>query len=87
MLYSFDFTGLWVYALLDKENHKQVAIILKDPDLKDELKLERQVNCADKIIAWTRNNVKCKGFIGCIYLGDIHKDFQTVQTNWLADNF
>lgn len=51
MLYSFDFTGLWVYALLDKENHKQVAIILKDPDLKDELKLERQVNCADKIIA------------------------------------
>ncbi len=61
MLYSLESAGLWDHTLPDKENPKPVAIILKDKGLEDDVELERQEKRADKIIAWPKNNVKCKG--------------------------
>lgn len=56
----------------------------KDKDLEDDAKLERQEKRADKIIAWTKNNVKCKGYIGRMCLSHIQQEFQAVKTDWLA---
>ena len=76
--------GLWDHTLSDKENPKPVVIVLKGEDLKDDAKLERQEKRADKIIAWSKNNVKCKSCIGRMCLGNIQQEFQAVNTDWLA---
>ncbi len=84
MRYSLESAGLWDHTLPDKENPQPVAIILKDKELEDDVKIERQEKRADKIIAWTKNNVKCKGYIGRMCLGHIQQEFQAVITDWLA---
>ena len=84
MRYSLESAGLWDHTLSDEENPKPVAIILKGEALNDDAKLERQEKRADKILAWTKNNVKCKGYIGRMCLGHIQQEFQAVKTDWLA---
>ena len=86
MRYSLESAGLWDHTLSDQENPKPVAIILKGEDLEDDAKLERQEKRADKIHAWTKNNVKCKRYIGCMCLGHIQQESQAVKTDWLAHN-
>ena len=71
MRYSLKSIGLWDYTLSDIENPKPVAIILLSKDLKNNTKLEHQKKRRDKIIAWTKNNVKWKSYIRCICLGHI----------------
>ncbi len=61
-----------------------MAIILKDKELKDDVKLESKDKCADKIIAWIKNNVKYKDYISSISLVHIQKQLQSVNTDWLA---
>lgn len=51
MRYFPEFAGLWDHTLLDNENPKPIAIILKDKELQDDDKLEYQEKRADKIIA------------------------------------
>ncbi len=70
MRYSLESARLWDHTLPDKENPKPVAINLKDKELEDDVKLERKEKRAEKIIAWTKNNIKCKGYIGRMYLGN-----------------
>ena len=84
MRYSFKSAGYWDHTFPDEENPKSVAIILKDKQLKDDVKLERQEKHADKIIVWTKNNVKCKGYIGRICFGHIQQVFQAVKTELLT---
>ena len=79
----------WVFRTLGphpprKKNTKPVAIILQDKVVEDDVKLKRKEKPADKIIAWTKNNVKCKGYIGCICLDHIQQEFQAVTTDWLT---
>ena len=76
MCYSFDFARFWNHTLLDNENPKPVAIVLKNKDLEDDAKLERQKKHADKIIAWSKNNVKCKDYINLMCLGHIQQKFR-----------
>lgn len=45
--------------------------VLKSDNLKNDVKLEYQEKRADKIFAQTKNIVKCKNYIGCIYFGHI----------------
>ena len=75
MHYSLESEGLWDHTFSDKESPKPVAFILKGKELEDDVKLERQKKRADKIIAWTNNNVKCKGYIGRMCLGHIQQEF------------
>ncbi len=84
MRHSLESARLWDHTLPDKENPKPVAIILKDKELEDDVKLERKEKLADKIIAWTKNNVKCKDYIDRMSLGHIQQEFQAVKTDWLA---
>ncbi len=86
MLYSLESAGLWYHTLPDKENPKPIAIIFKEKKLEDYVKLERQKNRVDMIIAWTKNNVQCKSYIGQMCLGHIQQEFQAVKTDWLANN-
>ncbi len=86
MRYSVEYGGLWDHTLPDKENAKPIAIIFKDKELEDDDKLERKEKRADKIIAWTKNNVKCKCYIGRMCLGHIQQEFQAVKTDWIAHN-
>ena len=75
MRYSLESASLWDHTLSDKENLKPVAIVLKNKDLKNDAKLERQKKRADKIPAWTKSNIKCKGYIGRICLSHIEQEF------------
>ena len=84
MRYSLESAGLWDHTLSDEENPKPVAIVVKDKDLEDDAKFERQEKRVDEIIVWTKNNVKCKGYIGRMCLGHIQQAFQAVKTDWLA---
>ena len=84
MQYFLESAGLWDHTLSDEENPKPVAIVLKAEALNDDAKLKRQEKRTDKIIAWTKNNVKCKGYIGCMGLGYIQQEFQAVKTDWAA---
>ena len=68
MQYSLESAGLWHHTLSDQEYPKPVAIILKSKDLKDNAKLECQEKRVDNIHAWTKNNVKCKGYMGTYVL-------------------
>ncbi len=86
MHFSFKFGGLLDQNILDKENSKLVAMILKDKKLEDDAKLERKEKRADKIIAWTKNDIKCKSYIGQMCLDHIQQEFQAVKTEWLAHN-
>lgn len=86
MRYSLESAGLSYHTLSDEENPKPVAIVLKDKDLEDDAKLERQEKRGDKIIAWTKNNIKCKVYIGRMCLGHIQQEFQAVKTDWAAHN-
>ena len=87
MRYSLESIGLWDYTLSDTENPKPVLIILKGEDLKNDAKLECQAKHADKIHAWTKNNVKCKGYIGRMCLSHLQQKFQAVKTDWLVHDF
>ena len=49
--HSLESVGLRNHIFSDTENLKLVAIVLLSEDLKNDTKLERQENCADKIIA------------------------------------
>lgn len=60
MYYSLESAKLWDHTLPNKENWKPVAIILKSKDFKDDAKFKHQKKYADKIIAWIKDNVKCK---------------------------
>lgn len=71
MQYSFEYAGLWDHTLSDTENPKPISIILKGKNVKDDAKFEHQEKCIDKIFAWTKNNVKYKGYIGHICFGHI----------------
>ncbi len=84
MHYSLQSRELWDQNFPDKENPKPVASILKDKELEDDVKLEHQEKRADKIIAWTKNNVKCKRYIGRIFLGYIQQEFQAVKMDRLT---
>ncbi len=84
MQYSLESAGLWDHTLSDTENPKPVVIVLLGKDLKNDTKLERQEKRADKIIAWTKNDVKCKGYIGRMCLGHIQQEFHAVKIEWLA---
>ena len=75
MRYSLKYAKLWDHTLSDTENPKPVTIVLLDEDLKNDTKLERQEKRADKIIAWTKNNVKCKGYIRRICFDHIQQEF------------
>ncbi len=79
MRYSLESARLCDHTLPDKENPKPVSIILKNKELEDDVKLDCQEKRADKIIAWTKNNVKCKS-----YIGHIQQEFHTVKMDWLA---
>ncbi len=81
MRYSLEFAGLWDHILREKKNPKPVAMILKDKELEDDVKLEVLKKREDNIIAWTKNNVTCKGYIGRIFPNQIQQEFQTVQTD------
>lgn len=71
MQYFCKFVGLWNNTLADKKNPKLLAIVFKDKDLENNAKLEHQEKYADKIIAWTKNNVKYKDYIGCMCFSHI----------------
>lgn len=81
MRYSLESVGLWDYTLSEEENPEPVAIVLKDKELEEDAKLERQEKRADKITAWTKINVKCRGYIGRIRLSHIQQEFQSVKTD------
>ncbi len=51
MRYSLGFARLWDHTLPGKENPKPVAIIFKDKELKEDVKLKREEKLADKMIA------------------------------------
>lgn len=55
----------------DNKNPKPIAIIFKEKELEDDAKLEHHEKYTDKIMAWTKNNVKCKDYIGCICFDNI----------------
>lgn len=59
-------------------------MILKGDDLNNDVKLEHQKKRVDKIIAWTKNNVKCKDYIGQMCIGHIQLEFQAVKADWAA---
>lgn len=84
MRYFLESAGLWDYTFADEANFKPKAIAPRNKDLEDHDKLERQQKCADKIIAWPKNNVKCKDYIGCMCLGHIKQKFQAVKTDWVT---
>ena len=84
MRYSLESAGLWDHILPNKKNPQLVAIIFKDKELEDEVKLECQEKRSDKIIALTKINVKCKGYISRICLCHIQQEFQAVKTDWLT---
>ncbi len=86
MRYSLESSRLWDHTLPDEENSKPVGLIFKDKELKDDVKLEHQKKRANKIIAWTKNNVKCKGYIGRICLSHIQQEFLAVKTDGLAND-
>ena len=86
MRYSLESVGLWDHTLSSQENPKPVAIVLKGEALNDNTKLERQEKLTDKIIAWTKNNVKCKGYICRMCFGHIQQEFQAVKIAWPAHN-
>ncbi len=47
MRYSLESARLWDHTPQEKENPKPVAIILKNKELEDDVKLERQEKRAD----------------------------------------
>lgn len=71
MQYFLKSEGLWDHTLSSQKNLKLVAIVFKGEALNNNAKLERQEKYMDKIIAWTKNNNKCKGYIGYMYLSHI----------------
>lgn len=84
MRYSLESAGLWDHTLPNAENPKPVPILLKGNDFDDDAKVDRQEKRADKITAWNKNNLKCKGYLGRMCLGHIQQEFQAVKTDWLA---
>lgn len=81
MQYSLKSTRLQDHILSNKENPKPVAIVLKGKALNDDTKLKCQEKRTEKIIGWTKNNVKYKNYIGYICLGHIQQEFQAVKTD------
>lgn len=75
MQYSLEFAGLWDNTLLEKENPEPVAIVFKGKAFNNDAKLKRQEKHTDKIIFWTKNNVKYKGYISRMCLGYIQQKF------------
>ena len=75
MQYSLKSAGLWNHTLSDIENPQPEPIVLKGKDLKDDAKFECQEKRVDKIHTWYKNNVKCKCYIGYIYLSHIQQEF------------
>ncbi len=71
---------------LTKKILSRGAIILKDKELEDHVKLERREKRAEKIIARIKNNIKCKGYISRICIDHIQQEFQAVKTDLLAQN-
>lgn len=65
-----------------QKDPKPVAINLKSKKLENNAKLERQKKRADKIPFSTKNNIKCKDYIGSICLGHIQQEFQAVWKNY-----
>ncbi len=86
MQYSLKSARLWDHTLLDTANSKLVTIVLLGKDLKNNTKFERQEKRTDKIIAWTKNNIKCKAYIGRMCLDHIQQEFQAVKIDWLTHN-
>lgn len=86
MQFSLESVYFWDHTLSDQENLKPVTMILKDENLNYNTKFERLEKQADKIIAWTKKNVKYNDYIGFIYLCHIQQEFQTVKIDWLAHN-
>ena len=84
MRYSLESARLWMYTLSVTKNPKPAPIILKKEDELDDAKVERQEKRMDKILAWTRSNSKCKGYIGRMCAPHIQQEIQAVKTDWLA---
>lgn len=64
-----------------------MPIVLKGKNLKDDAKLKSQEKRVDKIIAWIKNSVESKGYIGHICFIYIQQEFQSVKIDWLAHDF
>ena len=73
-----------MHILLVAENPKPAPIILKIEDELDDAKIKRQEKWMDKILAWTRSNLKCKRYIRHMCALHIQQEIQAVKTNWLA---
>lgn len=71
MQYYLQSVGFWDHILLANKNPKLVAIVLEDKDIKDDAKFKHQEKHTNKIITWTKNNVKCKTYLNHIYLSYI----------------
>lgn len=86
MRYSLESAGLWIHTLSVVENPKPALIILKKEDELNDAKVERQEKRMDQILAWTRSNSKCKGYIGRMCAPHIQQEIQAVETDWLAED-
>lgn len=58
-----------------------MAIVLKNKNIEVDVKLEHQKKHVDKIITWTKNNIKYKSYINCICLSHIQQKFQAIKTD------
>lgn len=86
MRYSLESAGLWIHTLSVVENPKPAPIILEKKDELNDAKVERQEKRMDKILAWTKSNSKCKGYIGRMCAPHIQQEIQAVKTDWLAED-
>lgn len=66
MQYFLNLVGLQDLTLSDIKNLNQVKKNLKDKELEDDPKFERQEKRSNKIITLIKNNVKCKVYIAYI---------------------
>lgn len=64
----------------------RIPILLKKEDKLDDAKVERQEQQTEKILAWTRSNWRCKGYIGRMCTPHIQQEIQAVNTDWLAED-
>ena len=69
--YFFESARLWDYIFSNIKHLKPLLIVFKGENFEDYAKLEYQKKHVDKILTWTKNNVKYKSYIYYICLGHI----------------
>lgn len=84
MYYSLKSAELWMHTLLVAKDLKPAPIIFKAEDKLDDAKIKCQEKQMEKILIWTKSNLKCKRYIRRIYAPHNQQDIQILKIDWLT---